>query len=146
MRPQDLARLKSGPYCDPSDRRDPCKLKFVRHELPKALRDDVRLLGELLGETLRRQEGQAIFDLVERVRALSKKARGGSDIDFATLDAGSSSRCPSTSAAGGARLLALPEPGQHRRAAPSHPSPPRLSARPDGAAAERIVRRDVRPR
>ena len=56
-----------------------------RHELPKALREDVRLLGELLGETLRRQEGQAIFDLVERVRALAKKARGGSDADFATL-------------------------------------------------------------
>jgi len=58
---------------------------LVRHELPKALRDDVRLLGELLGETLRRQEGQATFDRVERVRALSKKARGGSDADFATL-------------------------------------------------------------
>jgi phosphoenolpyruvate carboxylase len=54
-------------------------------ELPKALRDDVRLLGDLLGETLRRHEGQAIFDTVERVRALSKKARGGSDADFATL-------------------------------------------------------------
>ena len=57
----------------------------MRNELPKALRDDVRLLGELLGETLRRQEGQATFDRVERVRALSKKARGGSDADFATL-------------------------------------------------------------
>jgi phosphoenolpyruvate carboxylase len=57
----------------------------VRHELPKALRDDVRLLGELLGETLRRQEGQATYDTVERVRALSKKARGGSEADFATL-------------------------------------------------------------
>ena len=57
----------------------------MRHELPKALRDDVRLLGELLGETLRRQEGQAIYDTVERVRALSKKARGGSEADFATL-------------------------------------------------------------
>jgi len=57
----------------------------VRHELPKALRDDVRRLGELLGETLRRQEGQATYEMVERVRALSKKARGGSDADFATL-------------------------------------------------------------
>jgi phosphoenolpyruvate carboxylase len=55
------------------------------HELPKALRDDVRLLGDLLGETLRRQEGQAIFETVERVRALAKKARGGSEPDFATL-------------------------------------------------------------
>jgi phosphoenolpyruvate carboxylase len=42
----------------------------------KALRDDVRLLGTLLGETLRRQEGQALYDRVERVRRLAKRARG----------------------------------------------------------------------
>src|SRR4051795_7757787 len=39
------------------------------------LRDDVRLLGELLGETLRQREGQALFDTVERVRAVSKHTR-----------------------------------------------------------------------
>jgi phosphoenolpyruvate carboxylase len=44
----------------------------------KALRDDVRLLGELLGETLRRQEGQPLFERVERVRALAKRARHAS--------------------------------------------------------------------
>ncbi|HEY7497861.1 MAG TPA: phosphoenolpyruvate carboxylase [Vicinamibacterales bacterium] len=44
----------------------------------KALRDDVRLLGELLGETLRRQEGQPLFERVERVRALAKRARNTS--------------------------------------------------------------------
>ena len=37
------------------------------------LRDDVRLLGDLLGETLRTQEGSALFDLVERTRSLSKR-------------------------------------------------------------------------
>ena len=37
------------------------------------LRDDVRMLGELLGETLRLREGQALFETVERVRALSKQ-------------------------------------------------------------------------
>jgi phosphoenolpyruvate carboxylase len=41
----------------------------------KPLRDDVRLLGELLGGTLRRQEGQALFERVERVRALAKRTR-----------------------------------------------------------------------
>jgi phosphoenolpyruvate carboxylase len=51
----------------------------------KALRDDVRLLGELLGETLRRQEGQPLFERVERVRALSKRSRTSSSEGFETL-------------------------------------------------------------
>ena len=51
----------------------------------RALRDDVRLLGELLGETLRRQEGQALFDRVERVRALAKRTRVASPDGFETL-------------------------------------------------------------
>ena len=41
----------------------------------KPLRDDVRLLGTLLGETLRRQEGDALFERVERVRGVAKRAR-----------------------------------------------------------------------
>ena len=41
----------------------------------KPVRDDVRLLGELLGETLRRQEGPAFYERVERVRAMAKSRR-----------------------------------------------------------------------
>ena len=41
------------------------------------LREDVRLLGDLLGETLRAQEGSDLYTLVERVRALAKQARAG---------------------------------------------------------------------
>jgi len=50
----------------------------------KPLRDDVRLLGELLGETLRRDEGITLFERVERVRALAKLTRtgtGGEDFE-----------------------------------------------------------------
>src|SRR5580765_5352803 len=46
------------------------------------LRDDVRLLGGLLGETLRLREGAALYEIVERVRALSKSGRAGSDRDL----------------------------------------------------------------
>ena len=47
------------------------------HHAP--LRQDIQLLGELLGEVLRRQEGQELFDLVETVRSLSKAARAGDE-------------------------------------------------------------------
>lgn len=47
------------------------------------LRDDVRLLGGLLGETLISQEGQELYDLVERIRGITKTARadGGQAAD-----------------------------------------------------------------
>ena len=51
------------------------------------LREDVRLLGSLLGETLREQEGEGLFELVERVRVLSKGARAGSEEDARVLAA-----------------------------------------------------------
>src|SRR5579872_4445067 len=35
------------------------------------LREDIRLLGRLLGDTVREQEGGAIFDIVERIRQAS---------------------------------------------------------------------------
>jgi phosphoenolpyruvate carboxylase len=41
------------------------------------LRDDVRKLGEMLGDTVRAAEGAPCFEAVERVRRLSKRARAG---------------------------------------------------------------------
>ena len=42
------------------------------------LRDDIRLLGRVLGDTVREQEGEAVFDIVERVRQTAVRfARDG---------------------------------------------------------------------
>jgi phosphoenolpyruvate carboxylase len=35
------------------------------------LREDIRLLGRILGDTVREQEGEAVFDVVERIRQTS---------------------------------------------------------------------------
>ena len=43
----------------------------------KPLRDDVSMLGEMLGDTLRVRAGDALFETVERVRRLAKAARDG---------------------------------------------------------------------
>lgn len=58
----------------------------MSHHDPHApLRDDVRLLGRLLGDTLREQEGDPLFDTIERVRRLAKQARDGDDAARAAL-------------------------------------------------------------
>jgi phosphoenolpyruvate carboxylase len=57
----------------------------MRGDPHKPLRDDVRLLGELLGDTLRVHEGDAVFHTVERVRALAKSARAGHNGQFTEL-------------------------------------------------------------
>ncbi|MDB5631649.1 MAG: phosphoenolpyruvate carboxylase, partial [Tardiphaga sp.] len=40
-------------------------------EADARLREDIRLLGRILGDTVRDQEGEAVFDLVERIRTTS---------------------------------------------------------------------------
>src|SRR4029079_17367796 len=51
----------------------------------KPLRDGVRLLGELLGDTVKRFAGEDVFDVVERVRALAKSSRSGNERAFSEL-------------------------------------------------------------
>ncbi|WP_347454596.1 phosphoenolpyruvate carboxylase [Acinetobacter thermotolerans] len=49
----------------------------MAQQIDAPLRDDVRLLGNLLGETLKLHAGQDLFNQVEQIRALSKGARDG---------------------------------------------------------------------
>jgi phosphoenolpyruvate carboxylase len=51
----------------------------------KPLREDVHLLGDLLGQTLRVRGGDELFETVEQVRALSKSGRAEQQDDFSEL-------------------------------------------------------------
>jgi phosphoenolpyruvate carboxylase len=88
----------------------------------QALRDDVRFLGELLGTTLKRDQGAALFDLVEEVRRRSKGARQGQSADadalktlLSNLDVGRAVPL----ARGFAHFLALANIAEHRHRARS---------------------------
>ena len=56
----------------------------VGREATEPMREDIRLLGAMLGDTVREQNGDAIFDLVERARVESFRVRR-SEIDRAEL-------------------------------------------------------------
>ena len=47
----------------------------------QALRDDIRLLGRLLGDVIRTQEGAEVFELIEQIRKLSVAYRRDADAD-----------------------------------------------------------------
>ncbi|MGN1287635.1 MAG: phosphoenolpyruvate carboxylase, partial [Bradyrhizobium sp.] len=46
-------------------------LEATAQEEDARLRNDIRLLGRVLGDTVRDQEGPDVFDLVERIRQTS---------------------------------------------------------------------------
>jgi phosphoenolpyruvate carboxylase len=54
-------------------------------ELDPLLRDKVRNLGQMLGQTIEADCGGDIFELIERIRNLSKRAHNGSDEEKAEL-------------------------------------------------------------
>src|SRR5688572_2747081 len=54
-------------------------------EPERELREEVRFLGDRLGDTLRASGGAGLFDLVEEVRRFAKGARSGGAEDAARL-------------------------------------------------------------
>ena len=47
------------------------------NEPDRPMRDDIRLLGRLLGDTVREQEGDAAFEMVEGVRQSARSPSAG---------------------------------------------------------------------
>ena len=56
----------------------------VGREATEPMREDIRLLGTILGDTVREQNGEQVFDLVERARVESFRVRR-SEIDRADM-------------------------------------------------------------
>ncbi|HEX6995773.1 MAG TPA: phosphoenolpyruvate carboxylase [Gammaproteobacteria bacterium] len=65
-------------------------------EKDQALREDVHRLGELVGELVREQGGEALFDLVEAARRAAIKRREGDDDAFTELRTLLGALAPST--------------------------------------------------
>jgi phosphoenolpyruvate carboxylase len=53
----------------------PVQRTRIGREATEPMRDDIRLLGAILGDTVREQNGDEVFDLVERARIASFKVR-----------------------------------------------------------------------
>ena len=56
----------------------------VGREATEPMREDIRLLGAILGDTVREQNGEEVFDLVEKARVGSFRVRR-SEIDRSEL-------------------------------------------------------------
>ena len=65
-------------------------------EKDRALREDVHRLGELVGELVREQGGEALFDLVETARKLAIAHREGDESAYGELKGLLASLAPST--------------------------------------------------
>lgn len=62
------------------------QLRQLQMQDDASLRSDVRALGELLGKSLIRQEGPALLDLVEKVRAAVRNGQGEAELKVVSVD------------------------------------------------------------
>lgn len=65
----------------------PLSSSVLSSDLDARLREDVRLLGEILGETIFEHAGENLFTIVEEVRGVAKTGRSGKRVDAGLLSA-----------------------------------------------------------
>ncbi len=99
------------------------------------LRDDIRLLGRILGDTVREQEGEAVFAIVERIRQTSIRFHRDED-EAARRELETIAEWPVARPhhPDHPRLQLLLASRQHRRGSAPHPPHPRACAGGVGAA------------
>jgi phosphoenolpyruvate carboxylase len=73
--PKISAAMPASPPAAPPARPVPRRAR----DNEKPLGEDIRLLGRMLGDVIREQEGPAAFDLVEKIRKLSVAFRRDAD-------------------------------------------------------------------
>jgi phosphoenolpyruvate carboxylase len=54
-------------------------MRFGEADKDRPLREDTRLLGRILGDTVREQQGEPVFDIIERIRQTSIRFRRDED-------------------------------------------------------------------
>lgn len=76
-----MASLTNKRSAAPSSARTPAaqRRKTAAPDKDAPLKEDIRLLGRILGDVLRTQEGETVFDIVERIRQTAVRFRRDAD-------------------------------------------------------------------
>jgi phosphoenolpyruvate carboxylase len=106
------------------------------------LKEDIRLLGRLLGDVLRDQEGEEVYAVVETIRQTAVRFRREADAGAAKELDGMLKILTREQTISVVRAFSyFLAPGQHRRRPAPHPPPPRPPAgRLEAAARQRQLR------
>ena len=109
------------------------------------LRQDIRLLGRILGDTVRSQEGDAVFDVIEGIRQSSIRFRRDEDqVARRELEAALNRLSRNENDPDHPRIQLFLPPREHRRGPAPHPKDPRACGRFSSARGQHRSR--ARPR